>query len=337
MKKIIAALLASSLLLATTACGGSSTAPSNTSSGESPAAPSGKTQILTFASGDTGGTFYPVAATVAKTINDNVAGVKINVEVAKGSPANAMSLQNGEADFGMVSGDVAFDAYHGASSFADTPCPDLRILAAVYPSLSNWMALDTSGIETVDQLLGKRVAVGPESSTTEIAALLAFEVVGINRENTSIENLGLGDAADQVGDGVIDAAHGFAGIPIGGQLNLSNTKPSHLLAYTEEHLDKIIAANGSYYKAMVPAGTYNNQAADVPTFGVKTTVAINAGMDENLVYEMAKALHTHIDDLVVGHASMKSIQDDPKFMCNELPAPLHPGAERYYKEVGLIA
>lgn len=343
MKKTTAIVLALSMLLVLAACGGGSSAPAasvaapaaGSTVSPTPAAPA-KTQILTIGTADTGGTMYPVGAAIAKVINDNVAGVKINVETSKGSPVNATNLQAGEIDLGMISGDVIYKAYNGLDDFASNKCGDLRILAATYPSLSNWMVLDSSGLTYVDELLGKRAAVGPQASTTEIAAMLAFETAGITAENTGIENLGLGDGADAVGDGVIDAAHGFAGIPIAGQLNLSNTKAAHLLAYTDEHLDKIIAANGSYYKTIIPAGTYKGQTEDIPTFGVKCTVAINANLSDDLAYEFAKALHTHIPDLVIGHASMTAMQNDEKFMCTDLPVPLHDGAAKYYKEVGLL-
>lgn len=341
MKKISVIALALTMILVATACGGSSsTAPapsapagSSTPAASSPAPAPGKTTILTIGTADTGGTMYPVGATIAKVINDNVPGVKVNTETSAGSPANTVNLQAGEIDLGMIAGDVAYQSYTGTAKFEGKGCPDIRALAATYPSLSNWIVLESSKLQYVEDLGGKKLAIGPSASATAIAANAGLEAAGVAAGST--EYLGLTEGADSVGDGVHDAAHAFAGIPIGGFLNLTNIKAAHLLAYKEETLDKIIAANGSYYKAVIPKGTYNNQTEDIPTFGVKCLVAVNASMDKDLVYKMAEAIHTHPDDLVAGHASMAAMLD-PAFMCDDLPIPLHPGAEEYYKSAGLI-
>lgn len=337
MKKFSVVALALTMTLVATACGGSaSKAPTSSGASASSAAPapaSGKTSILTIGTADTGGTMYPVGCTVAKVINDNVPGVKVNAETSAGSPANTVNLQAGEIDLGMIAGDVAYQSFSGTGKFEGKACPDIRALAACYPSLSNWVVLDGSNLKYVEDLGGKKLAVGPSASATAIAANAAIEAAGVAAGST--EYLGLTEGADSVGDGVHDAAHGFAGIPIGGFLNLTNIKAAHLLAYKEETLDKIIAANGSYYKTVIPAGTYNNQTEDLPTFGVKCLVAVNASMDEELVGKMAEALQTHPDDLVAGHAAMTAMTD-ATFMCNDLPIPLHPGAEAYYKSAGLI-
>ena len=341
MKKFSVIAMALTMVLMATACGGaSSKAPAASSAPASSAAPAassapaaGKTTILTIGTADTGGTMYPVGCTIAKVINDNVAGVKVNAETSAGSPANTVNLQAGEIDLGMIAGDVAYQAFTGTGKFEGKACADIRALAACYPSLSNWIVLDTSNLKNIEDLAGKKLAIGPSASATAIAANAGLEAAGVTPG--AAEYLGLTEGADSVGDGVHDAAHAFAGIPVGGFLNLTNIKAAHLLAYKEETLDKVIAANGSYYKAVIPAGTYNNQTADIPTFGVKCLVAVNASMDAELVGKMAEALHTHPDDLVAGHASMTAMTD-AAFMCNDLPIPLHPGAEAYYKSAGLI-
>lgn len=335
MKKNSVIALALSMVLAATACGGaaSSVGTADSSATSSPTPASGKTAILTIGTADTGGTMYPVGCTIAKVINDNVEGVKVNAETSAGSPANTVNLQAGEIDLGMIAGDVAYQAYTGTGKFEGKACDDIRALAATYPSLSNWIVLESSNLKYVEDLNGKKLAIGPSASATAIAANASLEAAGVSAG--AAEYLGLTEGADSVGDGVHDAAHAFAGIPVGGFLNLTNIKAAHLLAYKEETLDKIIASNGSYYKAIVPAGTYNNQTEDIPTFGVKCLVAVNASMDDELVSKMAEALHTHPDDLIAGHAAMAAMTD-ATFMCNDLPIPLHPAAEAYYKSAGLI-
>lgn len=328
MKRVFAALMSAALLLSLlTGCGGGN------ENGGSTGAPSGKTQILTIGTADSTGTMYPVGAGVASVINDNVPGFKINVETSKGSPANCVNIQQNNVDMATIAGDTALQAVNGLGSFEGQPCPDIRALCAVYASLSNWIALKESGMTMVHDLQGKNVAIGPEASTTEIAGLAGLAACGV--EPKEKVNLGLGDAADEVGDGVRDAAHGFAGIPIGGQLSVAQTKPCVFLAYSDEELDNVIAGNPSYYKTVIPAGTYPGQDADVSTFGVKCLICVNANMDDDTAYAFAEAIATHVDDLVAAHASMTSMRDSD-FICNDLPIELHPGAAKYYEEAGLL-
>lgn len=207
--------------------------------------------------------------------------------------------------------------------------------APVYTSVSSGVALKESGLEYVHDLLGKRVAVGPAASATENSCLDAFEVMGISAENTSLENLGLGDGADSVGDGIIDAAFGFAGLPIGGQLNLAATKDIVVLNYTQEEIDDILAGNEAYIQSTIPAGTYTGQDYDTLTFGVKCLVIVSADLDESLVYDMCKTMNENSADLAAGNAILSEMTD-PSFLCTNMPIPLHPGAEKYYAEQGLI-
>lgn len=329
MKKMLATLLATTMALTMLAgCGGGG----SSASGSNPAS-NGKTQILTIGTADSTGTMYPVGAGVASVINENVPGFKVNVETSKGSPANCVNIQAGNVDLATITADVAYQAVNGTGSFEGNTCADLRALCAVYASMSNWIVLRESGLTMVNQLSGKNVAVGPEASATEIAALVGMAAA--NAEPSEKVNLGLGDGAEEVGDGVRDAAHGFAGIPIGGQLSVAQTKDCVFLAYTDDELSKIVADNPSYYKTAIPAGTYPGQDVDVPTFGVKCLVCVNANMDEQTAYDFAEAIATHVPNLVASHASMKSMED-PDFICNDIPVELHPGAARYYQEAGML-
>lgn len=339
MKRVFAITLALAMsftLLAGCGSGTTGTAVGSSSggaaSGISGAAP-GKTNILTIGTADSTGTMYPVGAAVATTISDNVPNTKINVETSKGSPANCVSVQQKTVDLATITADVAYKAVNGEGSFDGQACPNLRALCAVYASMSNWIALKSSGLTMVSDLDGKNVAVGPEASATEIAALVGLAAA--DATPATQVNLSLGDGAGEVGDGVRDASHGFAGIPIGGQLSVAQTKDCVFLGYTDAQLDKIIADNPSYYKTVIPAGTYPGQDQDVPTFGVKCLIVVNADMDNDTAYKFAEALSTHVPDLVASHAAMTAMED-PAFICDNIPIELHPGALQYYKDAGMI-
>lgn len=331
-KRSLAMLLAAAMVIPSLA-GCSSGGTSDAGPGDSGGSGGGKTSIMTVGTGDSTGTLYPVGAAVASVINDNVAGFKVNVETAKGSPANCMNVQAGTIDLGLATGDVALQAVQGSGSFEGNPCGDVRALCAVFASMSGWMALKSSGLTMVNELDGKNVAIGPEASATEIAALVAFEQLGITPGTTV--NLGLGDAAEEVGDGLRDATTAFGGLPIGGHLSVAQTKECTFLGYTDEELDKIIASNPSYYKTKIPAGTYPGQDEDIPTFGVKCLIVVNASMDDETAHQFAEAIATHVDELASAHAAMIDMKD-PDFLCNNIPIELHPGAAAYYKEAGML-
>jgi len=331
-KRILASLVSACLVLSLAGCGGSDTAPKG---GSAPAGGGGGGKIMTIGTADSGGTMYPVGAGVAKVCNANIKGIKINVATSTGSYENARNIQEGNIDLATIAGDTAYDAIKGGGKFKGKTLPDLRAIGAVYSSLSSWMALKSSGLTMVDgSLKGKTIVVGPAASATETSSLLALGISGVDAKTAKIQNLGLSDGADAVGDGLATVVSGFAGIPISGQLTLSTTKDVNVLGMSDDVLAKILASNPSYYKTVIPKGTYKNQDKDAPTFGVKTLIVVNKSMSDEMAGKIAEALFTHVDDLVSTHVSMASMKDK-KFICQQLPIELHPGAAAYYKKQGL--
>ena len=291
---------------------------------------------LTLGGADSTGQMYAAAATIATTLGGAIDGLDVDATTSSGSNENALNVHNGEIELGMCSGDAASAAFTGTGKFTDVgPCEDLRCLGAVYASMSNWVALKSSGYTYLHDAVGGVFGIGPAASTSEVSALLGLEAAGITAENSTFQNVTLGDGADNVVNGTMTASTAFSGPPVGVHLNASVTKDCVWLGFTDEELDKIIAANPSYTKQVIKAGTYNGQTEDVPTFGVKTLVICNQDMDEELAYNLAKALCENSADMIAGNASLGPM-GDPEFMCNELPIELHDGAKKYYEEAGLI-
>ena len=336
MKKIIALLLALTMVFALVACGEKQPASDGDASGDGDKQPARGNVIMTFGTADTGGSMYPAGAAVSQVWTNNVQGVKCNTQTSTGSFQNCQDVSTGEVDVAVATSDVVLNAYNGTGKFADIGKLDnLRVIGAVYTSVLSGVALKSSGLTYIHELLGKRVAVGPAASATENATLAAFGVMGIDSSNTSLENLGLGDGADSVGDGILDAAFGFAGLPIGGQLNLAATKEIQVLDMTQEEIDKVLAGNAAYIQTKIPAGTYTGQDNDANTFGVKCLIIVTADMDADLVYDLCKAMNEHTEELAAGNALLKDMTD-PSFLCTQMPIPLHDGAQKYYSEQGLI-
>ena len=335
MKKVLSLILALAMVFALVACGEKQPVSDGDASGDGDKPARGNV-IMTFGTADTGGSMYPAGAAVSQVWTNNVQGVKCNTQTSTGSFQNCQDVSTGEVDVAVATSDVVLNAYNGTGKFADIGKLDnLRVIGAVYTSVLSGVALKSSGLTYIHDLLGKRVAVGPAASATENATLAAFAAMDITKDNTSLENLGLGDGADSVGDGILDAAFGFAGLPIGGQLNLAATKEIQVLDMTQEEIDKVLAGNAAYIQTKIPAGTYTGQDNDANTFGVKCLIIVTADMDADLVYDLCKAMNEHTEELAAGNALLKDMTD-PSFLCTQMPIPLHDGAQKYYSEQGLI-
>lgn len=335
MKKVLSLILALAMVFALVACGEKQPASDGDASSDGDKPARGNV-IMTFGTADTGGSMYPAGAAVSQVWTNNVQGVKCNTQTSTGSFQNCQDVSTGEVDVAVATSDVVLNAYNGTGKFADIGKLDnLRVIGAVYTSVLSGVALKSSGLTYIHDLLGKRVAVGPAASATENATLAAFAAMDITKDNTSLENLGLGDGADSVGDGILDAAFGFAGLPIGGQLNLAATKEIQVLDMTQEEIDKVLAGNAAYIQTTIPAGTYTGQTETANTFGVKCLIIVTADMDEGLVYDLCKAMNEHTEEMAAGNALLKDMTD-PSFLCTQMPIPLHDGAQKYYSEQGLI-
>lgn len=290
--------------------------------------------VLTIGTADSGGTMYAVGNAIAQAITDGESSIKINLGASTGSAMNVRGLAGGEIDLGLVSGDVAYAAYHGEDVFSQ-PVESLRAVAAIYVSSSNWLALESLGAEYVHDLVGKRIGVGPQESTTELSARTAVKVLGLDQNGTELINCGLGDGAHMVGQGELDAIHGFSGAPVGGLMELAQEKPCTLLKYTQEELDSILEQNQFYRSVVIPAGTYAGQKEDVTTFGVKCLLCVDASMDDLLVYRLTQEIWAATDRLAEEHPSMREMLNR-EFVCQDLPIPLHPGAQEFYEDQGVL-
>ena len=177
MKRIFAILLTAAMLISAAGCGGASSsgapapAASGGSSAASESAPARGNVIMTFGTGDTGGSLYPAGAALSQVWTNNVQGVKCNTQTSTGSFQNVQDVANGEVDVAVATADVVLNGYSGAGKFTQA-LDNVRVIGAVYTSVSSGVALKSSGLEYVHDLLGKRVAVGPAASATDLRTAL---------------------------------------------------------------------------------------------------------------------------------------------------------------------
>ena len=284
--------------------------------------------LLTMETFTDGSAMDLAGETAAAVINNTVPGAHVQVSVSKGSPVNAVNVENGSVDLALVRADTAWEAYYGQGAFEGEPKEGLRVLAACYPVLSAWTAKKDSGLIWVHDLKGKTAGAGTEGSITDRMSRLAFSVMGISEENTALEPLGLEEGAEWTAEGWVQAAHSFAQVPNPGIPGADASGAEWIfLSYTEEELEAILNAAPWLYRGQLPAGILAGQEEAADTFGMKILLCASADMEEELAYEIAMAMDVN---------GFMSAMLEEEFLCQDLPIPLHDGARRYYEECGYL-
>ena len=287
--------------------------------------------LLTIGTADSGGSMYAASSAIAAAITLRDDNIRFNIIASTGSFHNIEGLKTREMDLAMVSADAAAEAAEGRGHFEGKQEKDLRAGGAVYPSLSNWLTLSDSSLEYVSDLKGRKAAIGPEDSATEIAAKKALKALGLDPEAPGFINAGLGSGADMVASGEVDAVHAFAGAPVPGLAGLARNHACCLLKYRDEELQKILDAEPAYFPVTILAGTYPGQKEDIRTFGVKCLLCVSADMPEEQVYHLTGLICDALPDLAE-QGGMLSQMTDPAFLMEDLPVELHPGAKRCFEE-----
>lgn len=290
-------------------------------------------QPLTFGTADTGGMMYQVGSTIAKGLNSGLSQAVITVETSSGSIANAINLQAGQIDVAFVSAAALYDAYNGIGAFEGKACPDIRVVAACYPSFSNWVVSESSDICDVSQLSGKRIAVGPADSATAYVADLTLRFSGAL--GCRISNLGISEGIYSVQRGENDAAHAFVGVGLESIGKITSSKQGRLLPYSSEQLEKLTASNPLLYKTAIKAGSYKGQKQDIPTIGVKNYICVNASMEKTLAEELTRLLYQKREALITEQPQLADMLDIG-FVCADTPIPLHKGAESFYSGIDVL-
>ena len=288
----------------------------------------GALTLLTIGTADSGGTMYQAGSAIAQVITQEDSSIKINISASSGSNQNVRLLDSGEVDLALVSGDVAYAALHGERDF-QSPVEGLRAIAAVYSSVSSWTVLDGSEAVYVHDLAGSTVGVGPAGSSTELSAQAAADALSLEEQGTTLRTCGLGVGAELLKSGEIAALHGFTGIPIPSIEALSQETACRALLYTPKELAAILEENPVYFSTQIPAGTYQGQTEAIDTFGVKCLLCVREDMDDELAFQLARALWNAANRMEDYQPALADMAEEG-FMDQQLTIPLHPGAERFY-------
>jgi len=293
---------------------------------------SNKNYIL--ATGGTSGTYYPFGGAIANVWNTKIENMNVTAQATGASAENLRLIDRGEAEFAIVQNDVMDYAYNGTDLFDGEKLSNIMTVGTMYPEVVQIAVSKSSGIKSVADFKGKRISVGAAGSGVEFNAKQIMEGYGLTFDDIKKSNLSFKESADGIQNGTLDGCFITAGVPNAALQELAFTAGLTLIPVDGEAADKICAKYGYYTKTTVPGGTYKGTDSDTGALAIMATLAVNAVLDEDTVYDMTKALFENLEDLGNGHAKGKEVS--AQTAVTGVSVPFHPGAVKYYKELGLM-
>jgi len=307
---------------------------------EAAAGAAAKTTFVTIGTGGITGVYYPTGGAIARIVNKkkDEYGIRATVESTGGSVFNVNAVMSGDLEFGVVQSDRQYQAINGMAEWEEKgKQEDLRAVFSIHPESITLVAAVDAGIETIEDLKGKRVNIGNPGSGQRQNSIDALTAVGIDYQNDlTAESVKAAEAPGLLQDGRIDAFFYTVGHPSGAiKEATAGARKVRFIPVTGPGIDKLIADNPYYAKASIPVSLYPGaqNESDVETFGVKATFVTSAKVPENVVYAITKEVFDNFEDFKKLHPAYAILTKQN--MMEGLSAPLHPGAEKYYKEAGL--
>lgn len=309
-------------------------------------------KFFRIGTGSAGGTYFPIGGTIANGISappgsrpcdkGGQCGVPGLIAIAQSTTAsvfNNAAVQNGELEAGMAAADVTRSMYQGSGKFEGKPHAKLRIVANLYPEDLHLVLPKGQSINDLGDLKGKRVGIAQAGSGTQVAVLQMLDAWGVNRDNIEEAELNNSQSAERMADGQLDAYFYAAGWPVAAMVQLASTKGMSLHSFSDADLAKINEIIPAYIPSKIPGGVYEGVASDAKTPAVSALLVVSSDQSEELIYGITKALWNDNTRKLLdnGHAKGKQITLDTALDgVQALGVPLHPGAEKFYKEVGAL-
>ena len=330
MKKNLSLLLA--VILIVSLVGGCSSGGDDTN-GDTGTKP--ENIFISIATGGTGGTYYPLGGAIAKIFNENVEGVTANAQSTGASVENINLISQGEAEVGFVQNDVTYYAWTGTETFQDKEkVTNIRGMAMLYPEVIQIIVTKDSGIKSVEDLKGKKVAVGAPGSGTEVNARQILAEYGITYDDLGkADYLSFNEASDQLKNEQIDAAFVTAAIPTSAVTEVTQTADIVVVSLDKDKLESLKEKYPFYTEVTIPKDSYKNQTEDVIAAAVMAMLIVPEDLDEDLVYNMTKSIFENRQVIIDTHDKGNDIKLETAL--EGMPIDLHPGAEKYYVEQGI--
>lgn len=315
MKKPVISLLA--LLCAAFACG-----------------PAAAQQFVNVLTGGTSGVYYPLGVALTNLFAKALPNAKISVQATNASVENLNLLQSGRGELAFTLGDSLSDAWNGKADagFAQ-PLKKLRGVAAIYPNYVQIVATASSGIKTLADLKGKRISVGAPKSGTELNARAVLRAINLTyKDFGKVEYLPFGDSVDLMKNRQLDLTLQSAGLGVSSIKDLATSVDIVVVPVPADVVKKI--NDPAYQATVIPANTYKGQSADVPAIAIPNFLVTREEVPAETVHAMLAAIYDNLPALVAAHSAAKDIKLENA--AKGMPVPLHPGAEKFFRERGVL-
>ncbi|PYF04132.1 hypothetical protein BJ122_104110 [Rhodopseudomonas faecalis] len=290
-------------------------------------------QFINVLTGGTSGVYYPLGVAISKIYGDKIANVKTQVQATKASVENLVLLQRGGGEIAFSLGDSLKAAWEGDEEAGfKSKLDKLRVIAAIYPNYIQIVATADSGIKTLADLKGKSLSVGAPKSGTELNSRAILKAAGMDYKDIGkVEYLPFAESVDLMKNRQLSATLQSAGLGVASLKDLSNSSEITVVSVPKAVVDKI---GPPFVAATIPAGTYKGQDQDVPTAAVVNYLVTSSAVSDELAYQMTKLIFENLPELANAHAAGREIKLENAAAGS--PAPLHPGAARYYTEKGVL-
>lgn len=293
---------------------------------------------LSFGTGGTAGTYYPLGSAIANVWSDNIDGYQVTVQPTGASVENIRLLNTGEADIVMAMNNIAEDAWYGDGSFEDDgEIKNFKAVGVVYPEIIQGVAVADSGIETIYDLEGARVAPGPVGSGTQATTPHIFGAYGLTFDDMETHFDTFGDAVDKMKDGHLDAGWNVLAAPAAAIVDLLTAREVVFLEIKGEELETLMDEFPLVAPHVIPAGTYDYRGEpydEIHTIALQAVMYVSDDLDEDLVYDLTKVMYEQNEDIAAQHARGDQILLENAL--NGVTTDFHPGAIKYFEEQGLM-
>jgi hypothetical protein len=295
--------------------------------------------FITIGTGGVTGVYYPTGGAICRLVNKGRKehGVRCSVESTGGSVYNINTIRSGDLDMGVAQSDWQYHAYNGTAKFKDAgPFRELRAVFSVHPEPFTVVARADSGIKNFMDMKGKRVNIGNPGSGQRGTMEVLMNALGWTKSTFALASeLKSSEQSAALCDNKIDAMVFTVGHPSGSIKEATTTCDTVLVNVTGPVVNKLVADNDFYRKAVIPGGMYHGNDSDTHTFGVGATFVSSTRADANTVYQVVKSVFENFDDFQKLHPAFNDLKKS-EMVKDGLSAPLHDGAAKYYKEAGLM-
>lgn len=296
-------------------------------------------EFITIGTGSVTGVYYPTGGAICRLVNKDRQdhNIRCSVEATGGSIYNVNTIRSGELDFGIVQSDWQYHGYNGTSQFTEQgPNKNLRAMFSLHTEPFNIIARTDSGIQNVKDLEGKRVNIGNPGSGDRATMQVVMDAFGWTNDSFKLAaELKGSERSQALCDNKIDAFIYMVGHPNGSIKEATTSCDAKLVSATGPQITKIVSERPYYAYSTVPAGMYRGTDTDVTSFGVAATLVTSTDVSDEVAYNVAKAVFENFDTFTRLHPAFATLKKE-EIVKAGLSIPLHPGAEKYYKEVGLL-